>query len=175
MSSAVIIISIVAIVLIIGCVFVINANSKRSESESEPRKSIDPPPIAPAPAPAPAPTTPPAEKPKFSKKEASVHVYNDCDCESNIIRGTTVGAGASLDMIGEISAYGDDQWKCINSKNMNISNFEVAYSGVNFGGDASYEGQLNMLDEFNNYKIGCEPGDDRFRTDGLKFNWKIRE
>ncbi len=173
MKSTVIIISIVVIVLIIGCLFAISAISKRSESDE--RKIIDPP-IAPAPAPAPVEEVQDEwVKPVRSKKEASVFVYNNCDCESDIIRGSTAAPNNSLELLGELSVYGDEQWKCIKSKNMSISNFEVAYSGISNGDPVSYNGQLNMVDKFDNYKIGCKPGDTKFRTEGLKFNFNVRE
>ena len=174
MSSAVIIISIVAIVLIIGCVFVINANSKRSESE--PRKSIDPPPIAPAPAPARAPYVRPNVPPSVSKNHATISIYDDCDCTSNEINNVHIPKGNILPFAGFISIDKDQQWKCIKRDNMYIRDIELAYSGIKNGSPVSHsEKDTTTIGDSPVYTVGCDPGDTEFRTDGLKFNWSVIE
>ena len=168
MKSSVIIISIVVIVLIIGCLFAINANSKRSESE--PRKSIDP-------APAPAPTyTPPRVRPVVSKNDATISIYDDCDCTSNEIDSVRISKGNILPFSGFISIDKDQQWKCIKHDNMYIREVELAYSGKKNGSPVSHseKGTTTIVD-FPVYTVGCDPGDTEFRTDGLKFNWSVIE
>ena len=172
MSSVVIIISIVAIALIIGCVFVINANSKRSESE--PRKSIDPPPIAPAPAP--APYVRPIPPPSVSKNHATISIYDDCDCTSNEIDNVRISKGNILPFSGFISIDKDQQWKCIKHDNMVIRDVELAYSGKKNGSPVSHsEKGTTTIRDSPVYTVGCDPGDTEFRTDGLKFNWSVLE
>jgi len=176
MKSSVIIISIVVIVLIIGCVFVINANSKRSESET--RKSIDPPPIAPAPAPAPAraPYVRPNVPPSVSKNDATISIYDDCDCTSNEINGVRIPKGNILPAAGFISIDKDQQWKCIKRDNMYIREIELAYSGIKNGSPVSHsEKDTTTIGDSPVYTVGCDPGDTEFRTDGLKFNWSVIE
>lgn len=168
MSSAVII-SIVVIVLIIGCLFAISAISKRRESDE--RKIIDPP-IAPAPAPASNHV-----RPIVSTKHATISIYDNCDCTSNEIDNVRISKGNILPFSGFISIDKDQQWKCIKHDNMHIRDLEMAYSGKNDLISVSHSGK-GMTDTVNDssvYTVGCDPGDRDFRTEGLKFEWSVRE
>ena len=168
MSSTVIIISIVAIVLIIGCLFVI---SKRSKSDD--RKINETPPIAPAPAPAP---TSNRVRPVVSTKQATISIYDNCDCTSNEIDNVRFSKGNILPFSGFISINEDQQWKCIKHDNMYIRDVELAYSGKKNGSPVSHsEKGTTTLHDFNVYTVGCDPGDTEFRTEGLKFKWSVLE
>ena len=110
----------------------------------------------------------------LSKKEAKLYIYNNCDCESNILHSVLLDSNFSLDSTGEVDIKKEDQWKCIKGENVTIRDYEHSYKGT-LNGDKT-EGVMNLreynLD--NPIKVGCNPGED-FKTEKLKFKWNVRE
>jgi hypothetical protein len=110
----------------------------------------------------------------LSKKEAKLYIYNNCDCESDILHSVLLDSNFSLDATGEVDIKKEDQWKCVKGENVTIRDYEHSYKG-SFNGEQT-DGVVNFkeynLD--NPIKVGCNPGED-FKTEKLKFKWNVRE
>lgn len=112
----------------------------------------------------------------ISKKPAKLSIYNNCDCASDEVHVLSLNPGIDLSASGEVSINEEDQWKCIKSENMRISDFDLAYSGKYKGKSTNHDGPLEKINNFDTeYKVGCLPDVTEFKTERLKFKWNVRE
>ena len=110
----------------------------------------------------------------LSKKQAKIYIYNNCDCESDILHSVLLDSNFSLDATGEVDIKKEDQWKCIKGENVTISDYEHSYKGTLNGEQTEDVMNHKEYNLDNPIRVGCNPGED-FKTEKLKFKWNVRE
>jgi hypothetical protein len=116
-----------------------------------------------------------ADTNRVSTKDASIGIYEDCDCE-DAITSSVIESGTDINVSGkgEMQVSGDQQWRCVKGTNIKLTDYVHEFSGVVAGEEVDETLDMPEHDrEPIEIKVGCGVGDN-VNTENIEFKWEVR-